>query len=677
MRPERPTPMKTKPLIVLIPVLAALAWGQTVSRAADVPRTIVSVNFGTEAPEKILSADSTATLTSDPREEVGGQKSLKGDSLAATTEWNEFFHSRPGLLPPKEAYKVSFDYKILARTGTAEFYALFRRAGNNQSQDFTNLRSDVGAVGHAELSFAPRSDGDYYLIIGIHHQGAMTVNNIVIQTDPAHRPVLALWPVPTRTWQSPGRTGYFVDSRHGNDAADGRRAAHAWRTLARVNAGTFGPGDTIRLRAGSRWAGFLSPGGSGTPDRPIVLTSYGAGPPPQIDAQGLSLATLYLKNVECWEVSGLDIANKGGVPQPSLTGVSVSEQDFGDARHIVLKNLSVHDVTGSDVKAEGGGAAINCACGGSKVKSRFDGLLIENCHLVRTDRNGIIMGGNWSRDSSWYPSLHVVIRGNRLEDIGGDGIVPLGCDGALVERNVLHGGRMRAQDYAAGIWPWSCDNTVIQYNDVSGMKGTNDGEGYDCDYNCRHTLFQYNFSHDNDGGFMLICDDGSQGMPWNIGNIGSVIRDNVSVNDGLHTFNITGPCRDTQIDNNVFYIGKGQRIDVVASGNWGGAWAADTRFVNNIFYADGQASFDFGGMTGVAFDHNAFWGGFPNRPDDAHAVLADPQLAAPGSERPDAYAPRPASPVLRAGVPVVGEAPHDFGGNPTPARPNIGAFQKP
>ena len=176
-----------------------------------------------------------------------------------------------------------------------------------------------------------------------------------------------------------------------------------------------------------------------------------------------------------------------------------------------------------------------------------------------------------------------------LTDIGGDGIVPIGCDGCLIEHNVLRGGRMRAQDYAAGIWPWSCDNTVVQFNEVSGMKGTMDGEGYDSDYNCRHTLFQYNYSHDNDGGFMLICDDGSQNPPWNIGNEGTVIRYNISVNDGLHTFNITGPCQNTQIYNNVFYLGKGRDIPLVASGNWGGGdkWPADTRFANNVFYVDG------------------------------------------------------------------------------------------
>ena len=76
----------------------------------------------------------------------------------------------------------------------------------------------------------------------------------------------------------------------------------------------------------------------------------------------------------------------------------------------------------------------------------------------------------------------MIIRGNLLEDIGGDGIKLWGSNGALVEHNVLRGGRMRCKDAAAGIWPWDCDDTVIQFNEVCGMKGTVDGQGFDSDF---------------------------------------------------------------------------------------------------------------------------------------------------------------------------------------------------
>lgn len=62
---------------------------------------------------------------------------------------------------------------------------------------------------------------------------------------------------------------------------------------------------------------------------------------------------------------------------------------------------------------------------------------------------------------------------------------------------------------AAGIWPWSCDNTLVQFNEVSGHKAPWDAQGFDSDWNCRGTVIQYNYSHDNYGGLVLVCNDGT------------------------------------------------------------------------------------------------------------------------------------------------------------------------
>ncbi len=636
------------------------------------------MDFAADDPARVLSsADAAAaTLTTDPAEEVDGKKSLKDDSRAAASEWNEFFHSKIGLLTPKGAYRVSFDYRVIARAPNAKFYVLARRAGGGTgSAGWTDWVGEPGATGHIQTAFTTR-DADDILIIGIQNKGALAINNLTLTSMPVPRPPNL--PAPKRTWKSPGGTAYYVDSAGGSDAGDGHSARRAWRSLNRVNAGVFGPGDRILMRAGSRWAGFLSPGGSGAAGRPITVSSYGNGSKPALDAGGKFLATVYLYNGEHWDISGLDIANRAPARVPNLAGVQVRLENFGVAHDIRLAGLDVHDVFGSNVKDEGGGNGIYCSSSGGKVKTRYDGLVIENCRLARTDRNGITMGAYYARPQ-WPLSTRVVIRGNTLTDIGGDGIVPIGCDGCLIEHNVLRGGRMRALDYAAGIWPWSCDNTVVQCNEVSGMKGTMDGEGYDSDYNCRRTLFQYNYSHDNGGGFMLICDDGSQNPPWNIGNEGTVIRYNISVNDGLHTFNITGPCQNTQVYNNVFYLGKGRDSPLVASGNWGGGdkWPADTRFSNNVFFVEGKAHFDFGGMKSVVFDHNAYWGAIINPPADPHAILADSQLAVPGSLSVRGYALRSGSPLHHAGKFIPDNGGRDFWGSPLPSvgPPDIGASQ--
>ena len=50
---------------------------------------------------------------------------------------------------------------------------------------------------------------------------------------------------------------YHADSRSGDDTRDGRTAATAWRTLDRVNAASFKPGDRVLFRSGSTWSGQL------------------------------------------------------------------------------------------------------------------------------------------------------------------------------------------------------------------------------------------------------------------------------------------------------------------------------------------------------------------------------------------------------------------------------------
>lgn len=480
-------------------------------------------------------------------------------------------------------------------------------------------------------------------------------------------------------FRSPGGITYYADSERGSDANDGRSPRRAWRGLERVNAVIFAAGDRVLFRAGTRYAGQLRLSGSGKEGKPIVVDRYGEGGLPRIDGEGEFDQTLLLRNGEYWEIRNLEITNTGREPKPHRVGVTVDIVDFGTAHHIRLEKLYVHDVNSSNVKGEGG-AGIVWHNGGDRVKSRFDGLVIEGCHLVRTDRNGIVGWSDyWGRDR-WHPSRHVVIRGNLLEDIGGDGIVPIGCDGCLIERNVLRGGSMRAPDYAAGIWPWSCDNTVVQFNEVSGMHGTRDGQGFDTDWNCRNTVIQYNYSHDNDGGFALICNDGSSRPPWSVGNQRPVVRYNISQNDGERTFQISA-VTDALIYNNTIYVKPGMEVHGAFFHSWSG-WAQGTRFYNNIFYSDGTMHWHLGESKDTVFRNNVFYGRHEDPPGDPRAITADPLLVRPGSGGEGfgslaGYKLRAGSPCIGAGMVVPDNGGRDFWSHRVPAgrAPEVGAGQ--
>ena len=64
-----------------------------------------------------------------------------------------------------------------------------------------------------------------------------------------------------------GGTTYYVDSTIGDDSNSGTSPETPWKSLDKVTATTFLPGDTILLKSGSVWNGeWLWPKGSGTAD---------------------------------------------------------------------------------------------------------------------------------------------------------------------------------------------------------------------------------------------------------------------------------------------------------------------------------------------------------------------------------------------------------------------------
>ncbi len=491
---------------------------------------------------------------------------------------------------------------------------------------------------------------------------------------------------------------YHLDSRAGDDSADGISAASAWKTLGRVNSHVFESGDRLLVRAGTVYRGQLKPAGSGTAGAPVKLDMYGEGPKPRIDGGGVMPATLYLFNVEHWEVRNLEITNRGEERKAGRCGVYIHLRNFGTARGIVLDSLDVHDVNGSLVKREGGGFGIKWENEAGETRSRFDGLRIENCHVWRCERNGILGASGYWKRTQWHPSTNVVIRNNLLEEIPGDGIVPLGCDGALVEYNVMRNcPRMLPEgEAAAGIWPWSCDNTVIQFNEVSGHKAPWDAQGFDADWNCRNTLIQYNYSHDNEGGFLLVCTNGGATGPDNAGNTGTVIRYNVSVNDGLRSvgkhagfspiFHISGPVEDTHIYNNVVYMNRKPPGDVdrtlLKMDNWGGPWPVNTRFTNNIFDTEEWTTYDYGGAVGAIFENNVYHGDHRNPPEDPRAIRDAPQFLNPGMipagiQALLGYRLRAGSPCIGAGMRIENNGGRDLLGVPLPDHrpPSAGALE--
>jgi len=476
---------------------------------------------------------------------------------------------------------------------------------------------------------------------------------------------------------------FYVDSRQGKDTNPGTSPDKPWRSLDKVNGTVFRAGDSIFLKSGSKWTGQLWPKGSGAEGSPITVDMYGGGVKPVINGAGRVTDAVLLKNQEYWEIVNLEITNAG--PAGSIRrGVHVALEDYGEARHVCIRSMTIHDIRGSDNEKANGG--INYTCSGQRKPSRFVDLRIENNEIYHVDRSGIFgWSDRWER-SRWYPSLGVAVRGNVLDDIGGDGIVVVATDGAVVEHNIVGHANQRSQGYNVAIWPWSADQTLIQYNEAYATKGQRDGEGFDSDWNSTNTIIQYNYSHDNDGGFLLICADGGQKPGASAGNSGTVVRYNISENDRTRGINISGPVKNSLIYNNTIFVGRGHKVDLLLYWDWHG-WPDGTSLYNNIFYVEGSGQFSygtsraangafatapgFGKSRGNVFESNVYFGNIV-APDDPLGLTSDPKFVAPGTGARGwatlaGYRLLPDSPARGTGKLIEGSGARDFWGEAVPS----------
>lgn len=471
---------------------------------------------------------------------------------------------------------------------------------------------------------------------------------------------------------------YYLNSESGSDTNSGTEKHSPFKTIAALNQITFKPGDNIHIAPGTEYHGTVQLKDSGTEQQPIRLFTEAGGAKAIFHGNGAN-ETILLHNAQYWEISNIAITNKGPERVKHQVGLRILLRDFGVAEHIYINNVNISDVYGSlEKETEGHGILAQNVSGPKNIKSRFNDLRIENCKLTRTDRNGICMQSSFiDRKKNWFASTNVIIRGNVIEDCGGDAIKPWGCDGALVEHNLVNGCRMRCQDYAAGIWPWSCDNTIIQFNEVCNTKGTKDGQGFDSDYNCQNTIIQYNYSHDNEGGFLLVC--GPKISDANIGCLNTVVRFNISQNDGIDSsriFHISGSSvNNTRIYNNIIYRDKQHNVPMVIYGDWDG-YAQNTHFGNNIFFVEGQCSYQLQGGINTIFDNNLYFGRHENMPPDKAAIIADPLFIKPGSGTTglhtlDGYKLRPDSPARNTGKKIENIGPRDFFNNPIESNSKI------
>ena len=490
---------------------------------------------------------------------------------------------------------------------------------------------------------------------------------------------------------------YYV-SNTGNDKNSGTNQEQAWRSLEKASSVTLKPGDKLLLECGSVWNEPLFPKGEGTKDEPITLGSYGEGKKPLINGNGITDlyygGTVSLYNQSYWTIQDIEVTNISE-EMAWRTGISVYFEDtvgYG----ITIKNVTVHDVMGG--AGISGVRQMNTTqwCSGisvraitpNKVTTYVDDVLIENCEVYDVRRSGITVESNFNSPIALLEnsySHNVTVRNNTVHDIWGDGIVLAGVENGLVEHNVAYDTNLMSMNGSptanVGIWGIHSNNLIFRYNESYLCHTTHDGYGFDIDGDNNNVVMEYNYSHDNDGGFMLLV---------NYRNNNFTIRNNISQNDHQwfiacahfpespsSFWNISG-----KIYNNTFYSKERGLKYILMLGR-----PKEMEVYNNIFYAESDEISEIPCTypLNVKRKNNLYYFGNSEKTlfiDEEGAVIGkNPLFVAAGSGKNgrnsvDGYKLFEDSPALRAGILVKDNGGRDYFGNLVSDNevPNIGAY---
>ena len=327
---------------------------------------------------------------------------------------------------------------------------------------------------------------------------------------------------------------YYIENS-GNDNADGKTEATAWKTLNKVNASTFSPGDKILFKKGNSWYGRLKITNSGSSGAPITFGAYGSGDKPIIRdifqqdlswsnqgsniwraaesskvnrfwENGVELQRAFLRDMSkdmgpkfrfMWE-SGYVYLYHTGTPSSSAYSYMKhgSAISFNDRSYIIIENIN----------AQGGE---NCISGRNAKYS-----VIQNCIIGNGSYIGVYLSGSSEGSSHHNRVTNNIIDANfHLDDTGAHrGIASdaRGCsDGVYIthfgndmeiDNNILKDwGHSHLMLYPNPSKNENIYNINFHHNYLS-TENSAYGKAFDILGNTHHSTFAYNHLYKVTGG---------------------------------------------------------------------------------------------------------------------------------------------------------------------------------
>lgn len=357
----------------------------------------------------------------------------------------------------------------------------------------------------------------------------------------------------------------LIRCQHGDNSNDATTEDEAWETLDKLVGVDLQPGDRVLLESGSVFNGFIHlKDVSGTKENPIEINKYGGEAKPIINgdgdgdgegvwyqdyvqpmdnsghrSKGYVSSTVLLYDTDFIKINNLEITNKSDdfeylsasdkvSARMDRTGVAAIAKNGGTMESIYLEDLYIHDIDGNiqDKHMNNGGIQMNVSKPDNKSETgiaRYDDIVIRGCHVKDVSRAGIVMGYTYNHGKfngaaiddetvKKYGHTNILIEENYVQNSGNDAICVMYSYRPLIQKNVSDRAGVDMleysywQNFCATIWPWKCKDAVFQNNEAFDTIGQNNGDGQAQAIDWSDgTVYQYNYSHNNGGGAMLIC----------------------------------------------------------------------------------------------------------------------------------------------------------------------------
>lgn len=329
---------------------------------------------------------------------------------------------------------------------------------------------------------------------------------------------------------------YYVSQSTGDDSLDGLAAAKAgakgpWKTLTKASI-EYKAGDSILLKKGDTWNEEFTPKGSGTPEKPILISSYGQGNKPLIDREDFKQdrTGIRLDNQGGYKIVGIEFAR-------CMTGIYAEYAKGAPTRkYLWIEDCYFHDslLYGryEDYPKRKIGLGVCLFSRETDKKIVMQDIMVKNC-VFRRLASGFWTNSpdNFNKNASFVYNFANLNFENCLFEEGYQW--QLGIRGVIkgsVKNCVTHdvGRGFRSFNGVAGAMFFRCKDWIFEDSEwgfVDIGLGSGDGEAFDFEGNCDNMIMRNCNFHDTDGPGFLLCCYASDGHP----NMG-IVMENCVIN---------------------------------------------------------------------------------------------------------------------------------------------------